>query len=94
MNDIWLRWNKTLARERMSGKVFFVYAWSISHFVPMMQHRKKDMIMEQNAPNQVKQAAKAAAVDGATLARLINEVRNEDPSVARSYDRSHNRHNR
>lgn len=47
--------------------------------------------MEQIAPSQVKQAA---AVDGATLARLIEEVRNEDLSVARSYDRVHNRHNR
>lgn len=30
----------------------------------------------------------------AVLARLINEVRNEDSGVARSYDRTHNRHNR
>lgn len=28
------------------------------------------------------------------LARLIEEVRNEDLNVARSYDRTHNRHNR
>lgn len=33
-------------------------------------------------------------LDSATLARLMEEVRNEDPSIARSYDRSHNRHNR
>lgn len=33
-------------------------------------------------------------LDSATLARLMEEVRNEDASVARSYDRSHNRHNR
>jgi hypothetical protein len=52
------------------------------------------MIMEQIASNQGKQPAKSATVDGATLARLIDEVRNEDLSVARSYDRSHNRHNR
>ena len=32
--------------------------------------------------------------DSVTLARLIEEVRNEDLSVARSYDRTHNRHNR
>jgi len=31
---------------------------------------------------------------GVTLARLIEEVRNEDLNVARSYDRTHNRHNR
>jgi ABC-type molybdate transport system substrate-binding protein len=29
-----------------------------------------------------------------TLARLIEEVRNEDLNVTRSYDRTHNRHNR
>ncbi|MFC4595611.1 YhhA family cyclophane-containing RiPP [Sphingobium tyrosinilyticum] len=32
--------------------------------------------------------------DSVTLARLIEEVRNEDLNVARSYDRTHNRHNR
>lgn len=30
----------------------------------------------------------------ATLARLVEEVRNQDMDVARSYDRTHNRHNR
>jgi hypothetical protein len=50
--------------------------------------------MERIAANQVKRAVTSTAVDGATLARLIYEVRNEDPLVARSYDRSHNRHNR
>lgn len=49
--------------------------------------------MEQVDPNQLKPGS-LAAVDSATLARLIEEVRNEDPSVARSYDRTHNRHNR
>jgi len=34
------------------------------------------------------------ALGSAVLARLIEEVRNEDASVARSYDRTHNRHNR
>jgi len=33
-------------------------------------------------------------VDSVTLARLIDEVRNEDPAVGRSYDRVHHRHNR
>lgn len=28
------------------------------------------------------------------LARLVNEVKNDDVKVARSYDRVHNRHNR
>jgi hypothetical protein len=36
----------------------------------------------------------ACAVDSVALARLIEEVRNEDVSIARSYDRTHNRHNR
>lgn len=29
-----------------------------------------------------------------TLARLVDEVRNEEPMAAHSYDRTHNRHNR
>jgi len=35
-------------------------------------------------------------VDSPTLARLVQEVRNErdDVSIARNYDRTHNRHNR
>lgn len=28
------------------------------------------------------------------LARLIEEIRNDDPDTARMYDRVHNRHNR
>ncbi len=34
------------------------------------------------------------SVDSATLARLIEEVRNEPVDVGHSYDRVHNRHNR
>jgi hypothetical protein len=33
-------------------------------------------------------------LDSATLARLIEEVRNEPAAVGRTYDRVHNRHNR
>ena len=33
-------------------------------------------------------------VDSVTLARLIEEVRNEGLAVCRSYDRVHHRHNR
>ena len=33
-------------------------------------------------------------IDSVTLARLIEEVRNEGDNVGRSYDRTHNRHNR
>ena len=40
------------------------------------------------------QARIPSTVDSTTLARLIAEVRNEDAGVARSYDRTHNRHNR
>jgi hypothetical protein len=39
-------------------------------------------------------AALGANIDSVTLARLIEEVRNEDRNIARSYDRTHNRHNR
>ena len=28
------------------------------------------------------------------LARLVDEVRNDEPTAAHSYDRTHNRHNR
>jgi hypothetical protein len=38
--------------------------------------------------------ARPVPLDSATLARLIEEVRNEPAGVARSYDRAHNRHNR
>jgi hypothetical protein len=33
-------------------------------------------------------------IDSATLARLIEEVRNEGLNVERNYDRTYNRHNR
>jgi hypothetical protein len=33
-------------------------------------------------------------LDSATLARLIEEVRNESLDVGRNYDRTYNRHNR
>lgn len=38
--------------------------------------------------------AQGDALGSAVLARLIEEVRNEEKGVARSYDRTHNRHNR
>ncbi len=34
------------------------------------------------------------SLDSATLARLIEEVRNEGLDVGRNYDRTYNRHNR
>ena len=39
-------------------------------------------------------ASLGADIDSVTLARLIEEVRNEDGNITRSYDRTHNRHNR
>lgn len=35
-----------------------------------------------------------SSLSSITLARLVDEVRNEEPMVAHSYDRTHNRHNR
>lgn len=34
------------------------------------------------------------SLSSVTLARLVEEVRNEEPAAAHSYDRTHNRHNR
>jgi hypothetical protein len=34
------------------------------------------------------------SLSSVTLARLVDEVRNDEPNTARSYDRTHNRHNR
>ncbi|MGJ3628148.1 YhhA family cyclophane-containing RiPP [Sphingomonas sp. MMS24-JH45] len=52
--------------------------------------------MEQNVKADVRIGASPLdnLVDSAALSRLLEEVRNEDASVARSYDRTHNRHNR
>ena len=33
-------------------------------------------------------------IDSVTLTRLIEEVQNDELNVERSYDRTHNRHNR
>lgn len=40
------------------------------------------------------QATGAVGVDSPTLARLIEEVRNEEANTANAYNRMHNRHNR
>ena len=45
-------------------------------------------------PSATAAASLGTDIDSVTLARLIEEVRNEDANVARSYDRTHNRHNR
>lgn len=39
-------------------------------------------------------SVRSHSLGSAVLARLIEEVRNEDLGIARSYDRTHNRHNR
>lgn len=35
-----------------------------------------------------------SSLASSVLARLVEEVRNAEPAEVRSYDRSHNRHNR
>lgn len=35
-----------------------------------------------------------SSLSSVTLARLVDEVRNEEAMAAHSYDRTHNRHNR
>lgn len=51
------------------------------------------MLANTPKPNQASDMLQKIS-DSVTLARLIEEVRNEDLNVARSYDRTHNRHNR
>lgn len=34
------------------------------------------------------------SISSVALARIVEEVKNDDVSVTRSYDRTHNRHNR
>lgn len=35
-----------------------------------------------------------SSISSVALARLVDEVRNDESTAARSYDRTHNRHNR
>ena len=35
-----------------------------------------------------------SSISSPALARIVEEVRNEEASTSRSYDRTHNRHNR
>ena len=49
---------------------------------------------EREALEQSTPVTEGQAIDSATLARLIDEVRNEGANVERAYDRTHNRHNR
>lgn len=49
---------------------------------------------EGEALEQATSLVEEQAIDSVTLARLIEEVRNEGTKVERRYDRTHNRHNR
>lgn len=61
----------------------------------MMANRAKESNMQAATPKANPPANILTKIAGSvTLARLIDEVRNEDLNVARSYDRTHNRHNR
>lgn len=51
-------------------------------------------ILQRKAGEESDLPSQEAAIDSVTLARLIDEVRNEETDVRRSYDRTHNRHNR
>ena len=56
------------------------------------------MIDDVNAaevPNEILNADREdTAVDNVTLARLLEEVRKDEPSEPHAYNRMHNRHNR
>jgi hypothetical protein len=54
------------------------------------QHSQKN-IFGTNASNQ---QLFATGINSPTLARLIEEVKNESQSTLHAYDRVHNRHNR
>ena len=51
-------------------------------------------IQEREALEEGNPLVEGQPLDSVTLARLIEEVRNEGANVERSYDRTHNRHNR
>jgi len=60
-----------------------------------MSSHRTEIPMEQIVKTDPRNAAPlTATIDSAVLARLIEEVRNEDSNIMRSYDRTHNRHNR
>ena len=46
------------------------------------------------APESLDVDVDVGSLSSVTLARLVSEVRNEEPATVRSYDRTHNRHNR
>lgn len=60
----------------------------------MMGVRSRRFPMQTDAKAARPTNLRSQSLGSAVLARLIDEVRNEDLGIARSYDRTHNRHNR
>jgi hypothetical protein len=54
---------------------------------------EREMEEVQNRPSELLEAG-AGSISSPTLARLIEEVRNEEANSAHAYNRMHNRHNR
>ena len=67
-----------------------------------MFNRKERTVMSEDtfdAFNTVETRPESVEVDvsllsSVALARLVDEVRNDEPTATHSYDRTHNRHNR
>ena len=57
-----------------------------------MAEKSEFQATESSAPNLLE--VDTSQLPSVTLARLIEEVRNEEPSAMHPYDRVHNRHNR
>lgn len=72
----------------------------IARLQPIFYDRNRlsaqEPIVQDNAHNSQPDAELGSLdrIDSATLARLIEEVRNEEIEIGRNYDRTHNRHNR
>lgn len=60
----------------------------------MVLRRSGRFFMQIDAKTDRPTSVRSHSLGSAVLARLIEEVRNEDLGIARSYDRTHNRHNR
>lgn len=57
---------------------------------------REEVVLEESRPqtDDSDRATGTVGVDSPTLARLIEEVRNEEANTASAYNRMHNRHNR
>ena len=80
----------------LTSFVFGIKICTHSTKIPAMIDHRRENPMEHSIKTDPPAAAASlgADIDSVTLARLIEEVRNEDSNIARSYDRTHNRHNR